>query len=442
MVRNGYVKRVKRQVDDNKKQFTVLLLLIGLITALYLSTNGQRFSAYISGVDAPILGDISYTGMSVESERIDVTPSGEFTLNFDGVPVWTDYLANTGTIDTQDYEGLVGAPKCMPSTSWGFGGISHIDLDQSNPLVIEDGATPSGFTITDGQYYTEIYRYIVNVVVRVHADMNSEVGLSTYPLDFADLITSNWYESHYIGEYAPMREVYSYIGINTQAQNSSIILTGTDLAAVAVSGELEYRFWRWSSNPTWDQSKSWNLNQLFDDIEQNIAVGVNINRDVSQSGFDLSQGFNIVEITPGANSYYEFQVGFNYLAVPGYYYNYYKDVFFFQEKLQLYDVEVTIPVAFQVGVVYDLPAEQIDDLYDLYPDLKNPGGYVYITGTSAIPDNSTWGTRNPDNVVVNVLEGIPGFDFLYGYFGDFTYIVMVAGIGVGGGYLLLRKSKS
>jgi len=439
MVQRSKLKRIKRRAKDTQKSLVAILLIFGFLTMIFVSANARGFTAFISGTAVPFTGDISFVGMSVEGEEQRFDPVGQFTRNFDGVPDWFDYSFHPyeeGDIKTFDYPNLIGCPGAMPTTSWAFSELNHIDMSIDNPMIIEEDTLPSTFQVTDG-FYTEVYRYSTDVFVRVHPEMveHTDFGITGWSLSFID----EWnfgILSFEIGEYAPMYEVYAKVGISVDAVNESIVVTGADMAA---NGEPQVRFWPWNDNPDWIYAESYSLDDADRDINDNFHNGAIIGRDILQTGFDMSQGFNIVDKTEGRDSYYEFNVGFNYLGVLGYFYDYYDWIIFQHQDLFLYDMEVKIPVTFQIIAVYDLPVDDVNLLYDLYPELMTPGASVHIIGTGAIPENTTYGSYYPDNQVIGVYESIPGFEWLKGEFGAMAFVVMSIIIGVGAALLFRRK---
>ena len=451
MVQKRKLKKLKRKAGDSRKSVLVLLLILGLVTTVYLSSNARGFSAFLSGGDVPFTGDISFVGISIEGEEQRFSSVGQFTNNFDGVPVWSEYVKTPlMAVDPYDYPNLIGMPKFMPQTSWSFSEINHIDMALDNPQVIEEDTLPSTFTVVDG-YYTEVYRYSTDIFVRVHAnaDVTDTGGLAIstdmYSLDFISGSYSWGFEgasSRYIGEYAPMYELYSKVGIKVDAVNASILETGADMAA---NGEPEIRFWPWSETPTWEvtSDEGWGLNEAYQYLLDNLNDGAILNNDLMQTGFDMSQGFNIIDKTEGADSYYEFNIGFNYLGVPGTYYNngvwYLLGTKMGLEGLKLLDMEIKIPVTFQIAVSYDIETESMDDLFGLYPELLNPGASVHIIGTGAIPDNSTYGDYFPDNRVIGVFESLPGFEWLEGEVGTMAFVVIAVVIGFGIAMVFRRR---
>lgn len=432
MVKRGTAKRLKKRVMSNAKVLTIGLLLLGLVFTLYIGANGKRFSAFLSGDNVPFFGDIAFSGMSVEDEIKTFDRVDTFSLNFDGVPDWSKYLAGApGGIDTEFNPGLVGLPACMPSTTWAFGSVYHIDSGTDSPKIIESDTTPSAITITDNIYYTELYRYSTDIYVRVHAAMPNVLWTSVYRLVFSDA-ESVVYLSHYIGEYAPMREIYTKVSVAIEAVNSSIIKTGTDMAA---NGKPDIKFWRWSENPTWG-SGSLSQAAAYQIIQDELRGGVQINRDILQTGFDIAQGFNPTAKVDGRDSVYEFNIGFNFLSTPGYYY---RDPTGLFEFMQLFDVQIKIPVTITVVAVYNLPPEQVDAFIALNPELGLPGGMLTIVGTAELPEDEDYGDIYPDNTLLNTIESLPGFDWLKGETGTYAAVIMMVIIGGVIGIVVRRR---
>ena len=419
----GKLTKMKRSVNQKRKMVFVLLLIMGFVLTIYLTANQRRlFTAFGKGTGASFNGDIYFTGMSVEGEEKENVPLNTMMYNFDGLADWDDFYTRRlpNIVDPGEYPGLDGCPYAMPETAWGFSSIHHIDSDSHDPQIIEDETEPSSFSIVEG-YYTEIYRYITKVYVRLHADMPA-VSQNTYGLSFIDDV-DYVYQSYYIGEYAPMREVYAKIGININALNDSVIVTGSDMAA---DGDPVVRFWDSSVSHTWErEGEGMGISgaQAYQKIVAELFGGVIINRDVAQTGYDVLQGFNPIKVTEGINSYYEFNVGFNHLAVPGYYYKAYGGLL---EYMMLYDMEIEIPVTFNVVVGYNITGDALDGFYKRYPELLEPGGVHLTDGTVPLPTDNAFGKYNADATVMNVITGLPGFGWFQSEFGDLAVVAMVA----------------
>jgi len=398
------MKRVGKMSVDKKRQYTVVLLVMGLALSIAFTAGYMPFATFYYGGDFTATVGIEGFYLPHAATRQtyyenaggtdifekDVDGELEVALYGKGLIGWGTWLKSgnhlytvvepsspnyhpemdvleDGTggydkwgqdayMDTRWYPNLEGYYSMLPDIKMELDNIIHID-EGSEPgdLYSLPAGVPSGDGTDNDGYYFEKFYYAFDLTARLHADIEALGGY----------FVSVMYDGeqgfmHTAMEMAQFVDIYFALGFRTSAINQSVTNFITDIQNY---GAHDIQFYEWDSQGSFSKPLGrTHVHTALDNIPPAVpftrrSTEIVFNRDYLKTGLDqtgplpIKDSTHIPQLSDETATYFLFSI--DRIGLPGYYYTD-TGVLGTAEYYGIFDLEVTFPLMATVEVGYDI----------------------------------------------------------------------------------------
>lgn len=400
------IKRMGKMSVNKKRQYTVVLLVMGLALSIVFTAGYIPFAALYYGgdftatvgieglwlPDAATLQPYYVNTGGTDTLVMDVDGELEVALYGKGgptgfgawknsgnllytpvdssspqyVPEWDVFEGGTGGYDKWGqtaymdiynwYPNLEGYYTMLPDIKAELDNIIHID-EASEPGSLNSlpAGVPSGIGTDNDGYYFERFYYAFDLTIRLHADAEALDGY------FVTVLYEGEVGLMYTAmEMAQLENIFFALGFRTAAINQSVTYFIPDIQTF---GSHDVQFYEWDTQGSFSRPVSTSqVHNALDNIPgaalfTQRGTEIVFNRGYLKTGMDPTMGLivadstTIPQLSDETADYFLFSI--DDIGVPAYYYTD-VGVMGVAEYFGIFDLEVTFPLMATVVVGYDI----------------------------------------------------------------------------------------